>query len=258
MSTLLYISMIGESDVYTPDDYTELYPSGLEKDWILSWHEDMATRHGLKLISCDICRGDPLPGPDELAAVILGGTIHLVLEDRPWIHALTRWLFAYRETGKPLLGICGGHQLIAVAFFQWVLQKHEQGLCLSQGSGPGHPLLQGSTLRASAPRKLPGPDSTAYPDCLRDEFLKKSKKAGDTLEKQSIYTSKAPEPGHYSQAVKYGDLVFVSGQTSDDPVTHEPVKDSIASQTGHILTHIKSISQFTQSGVYVLYRQCPF
>jgi 2-iminobutanoate/2-iminopropanoate deaminase len=61
------------------------------------------------------------------------------------------------------------------------------------------------------------------------------------MQKEIIYSAKAPEPGPYSQAVKYGHLVFVSGQTSDDPITHEPIKDSIASQTERILTHIKYI-----------------
>ena len=148
MSTLLYISMIGESDVYTPENYTALCPSGLEKDWIVAWHSPLARRFGLNLNALDICRGDPLPGPDELTAVILGGTIHHILEDRPWIHALTRWLSAYRATGKPLLGICGGHQLIATAFFQWPLQKRKQGIFAGTypvrltATGQAHPLFR--------------------------------------------------------------------------------------------------------------------
>lgn len=69
------------------------------------------------------------------------------------------------------------------------------------------------------------------------------------MKKEVIYTDKAPEPGPYSQAIKYGDLIFVSGQTSDDPVTHEPIKDSIASQTERILTHIKYILEAAGSSL---------
>ena len=69
------------------------------------------------------------------------------------------------------------------------------------------------------------------------------------MEKEIVYTKKAPEPGPYSQAVKYGSLVFVSGQTSDDPLTHEPIKDSIASQTERILTHIRYILEAAGSSL---------
>lgn len=180
MSTLLYISMIGESDVYTPEDYTELCPSGLEKDWIVAWHVATAGRHGLTLTSRDICRGDPLPEPDEPTAVILGGTIHLILEDRSWIHELTRWLFAYRETGKPLLGICGGHQLIAVAFFQWTLQQREQGLFAGTypvqftRAGQKHPLFKGLPPEpafhfANSYHVLPGRQATPLILAAREE-----------------------------------------------------------------------------------------
>jgi len=48
-------------------------------------------------------------------------------------------------------------------------------------------------------------------------------------ERTVIHTDKAPPPGPYSQAIACNGFVFVSGQTSDDPVTHEPVHDSVAS-----------------------------
>ncbi len=69
------------------------------------------------------------------------------------------------------------------------------------------------------------------------------------MQKEIVYSDKAPQPGPYSQAVKYGNLVFVSGQTSDDPVTHAPVKDSVASQTERILTHIRYILEAAGSGL---------
>lgn len=69
------------------------------------------------------------------------------------------------------------------------------------------------------------------------------------MKKQVIHTSKAPEPGPYSQAIQYGNLIFVSGQTSDDPVSHEPIKDSIEQQTERILTHIRYILEAAGSGL---------
>lgn len=149
MPNLLYISMFGETDVYAPGDYTALCPTGLEKDWILSWHGPLAARFGFSLITRDICRGERLPDPEQAAAVILGGTIHLILEKREWISLLTNWLEDYRKLKKPLLGICGGHQLMATAFFQWPLYRRGQGTLagtypvqLTQ-AGNDHPLFSG-------------------------------------------------------------------------------------------------------------------
>jgi 2-iminobutanoate/2-iminopropanoate deaminase len=51
------------------------------------------------------------------------------------------------------------------------------------------------------------------------------------MKKEVIYTEKAPEPGPYSQAIRYGNLIFVAGQTSEDPITNEVIHDSVAEQT---------------------------
>jgi GMP synthase-like glutamine amidotransferase len=66
----------------------------------------------------DVIHGDTLPDPIDSDAVILGGTIHLVLEDKPWLDMILGWLRKYRKLQRPLLGICGGHQMIAYNLFQ--------------------------------------------------------------------------------------------------------------------------------------------
>jgi len=68
-------------------------------------------------------------------------------------------------------------------------------------------------------------------------------------ERTVIHTDKAPPPGPYSQAIACNGFVFVSGQTSDDPVTHEPVHDSVAAQTERILTHIRFILEAAGSSL---------
>ncbi len=69
------------------------------------------------------------------------------------------------------------------------------------------------------------------------------------MEKEAIYTDNAPEPGPYSQAIKYGNLIFVSGQTSEDPVTNRPVHDSVGEQTERILKNIKTILEAAGSNM---------
>ncbi|AAL64603.1 RidA family protein [Pyrobaculum aerophilum] len=60
--------------------------------------------------------------------------------------------------------------------------------------------------------------------------------------KEVIYTDKAPKPiGPYSQAVRVGNLLFVSGQIPVDPKTGEVVKGDIRDQTRQVLENIKAV-----------------
>jgi len=69
------------------------------------------------------------------------------------------------------------------------------------------------------------------------------------MKKEVIYTKNAPEPGPYSQAIKYGELIFVSGQTSEDPETNNSVHDSISAQTHRIMKNIKTILEAANSSL---------
>ena len=60
--------------------------------------------------------------------------------------------------------------------------------------------------------------------------------------KEVISTTGAPGAiGPYSQAVKAGDLLFVSGQLPIDPATGAFAGDDIAAQTRQSLTNVKNI-----------------
>ena len=60
--------------------------------------------------------------------------------------------------------------------------------------------------------------------------------------KQVISTNNAPAAlGPYSQAVKYGGLIYVSGQLPIDPATNEMVENDVRLQTKQSLTNIKNI-----------------
>ena len=124
---LLFISMLGEESVYKTGDYRDLCPSGLEKDWIPDRYAAMAQEFGFELRAIDICRGDALPPPAHVDAVIVGGTAHVVTEDRAWLHGLGRWLREFRPLGRPLLGICGGHQLVLLEFGNNTLARRAGG-----------------------------------------------------------------------------------------------------------------------------------
>ena len=58
-----------------------------------------------------------------------------------------------------------------------------------------------------------------------------------------IQTNKAPAPGgHYSQAVRCGDLIFISGQLPIDADTNEKNTGSIESQTQLVLQNLLAIA----------------
>ena len=58
----------------------------------------------------------------------------------------------------------------------------------------------------------------------------------------TVHTQDAPTPGgHYSQAVVYNGLVFVSGQLSIDPRTGEKKLGSIEEQTEQALSNVSEI-----------------
>ncbi|CEL11459.1 Putative Endoribonuclease L-PSP [Aspergillus calidoustus] len=61
--------------------------------------------------------------------------------------------------------------------------------------------------------------------------------------KSPVLTSKAPKPlpGIYSQAIKAGDFVFVSGAVPMDPVTMEIIKGDIQDHTHQCIKNLGAI-----------------
>ncbi|TKJ31215.1 reactive intermediate/imine deaminase [bacterium (candidate division B38) B3_B38] len=60
--------------------------------------------------------------------------------------------------------------------------------------------------------------------------------------KKVVKTDKAPLPvGPYSQAIIYGNLVFVAGQISIDPATNTFVQGTIEEEARRVLDNIKAI-----------------
>jgi 2-iminobutanoate/2-iminopropanoate deaminase len=64
----------------------------------------------------------------------------------------------------------------------------------------------------------------------------------NTVSKDVISTPKAPAAlGPYSQAIRWGDLIFVSGQIPIDPATSQVVGDDVAAQTERVLKNLAAI-----------------
>lgn len=64
------------------------------------------------------------------------------------------------------------------------------------------------------------------------------------MQKVTVSTDKAPAAiGTYSQAVKAGNTVYISGQIPLDPATMEMVTDSFESQAVQVFENLKAVAE---------------
>jgi 2-iminobutanoate/2-iminopropanoate deaminase len=65
---------------------------------------------------------------------------------------------------------------------------------------------------------------------------------GSLIVRQAVSTSSAPEAiGPYSQAIRAGSLLFVSGQVPIDPATGQIIAGDIEAQTHRVFQNIRAI-----------------
>ena len=71
-------------------------------------------------------------------------------------------------------------------------------------------------------------------------------------DKEAVRTEVAPAPfqgAPYSQAIRAGGLVFVSGQLALRPGSHELVGDGISEQTEQVFANLRAILEAAGSGL---------
>jgi 2-iminobutanoate/2-iminopropanoate deaminase len=80
------------------------------------------------------------------------------------------------------------------------------------------------------------------------------------MKKHIIQTEKAPAPiGPYSQAVRFGDLLFTSGQIAIDPATGELIMGDIKEETRQVMRNLEAVleaagadfSQVVKTSIFV-------
>ena len=60
--------------------------------------------------------------------------------------------------------------------------------------------------------------------------------------KKEIYSNKAPEPiGPYSQCIKHGNLIFISGQIAINRETNKIISNNILDETKMVMENLNSI-----------------
>lgn len=74
--------------------------------------------------------------------------------------------------------------------------------------------------------------------------------AGITMKKHVIQTKEAPAAvGPYSQAVRHGDIVFLSGQIPLDPKTMKVVDGDIADHVHRVFKNLQAVCEAAGSGL---------
>lgn len=90
-----------------PDDLLRQF--GEQSDWFRAALED--TNQRISVAHPD--QGEALPEPSEFSAAVITGSWSMVTDRKDWSERTGRWTKGLIESGKPLLGVCYGHQLMA-------------------------------------------------------------------------------------------------------------------------------------------------
>ncbi|SHE99228.1 GMP synthase (glutamine-hydrolysing) [Ruegeria intermedia] len=71
--------------------------------------------NGFDFVTYAVVDGEFPDGPDDADGWLITGSRHGAYEDHPWIPPLEELIRRIQAAGKPLIGVCFGHQIIAQA-----------------------------------------------------------------------------------------------------------------------------------------------
>lgn len=145
---LCYISILGAPGSYDPAHYHGENGGDDELVWIADLLAQTGLAEKVEYSGVHGALGEPLPEPGDADVFILGGSYHSVHDGLPWQDAVFAWLTRMRGTMRPLLGICGGHQMMAAALGGPVGAVPGGPLCASlpialNAAGEAHSLFGG-------------------------------------------------------------------------------------------------------------------
>ncbi|WP_264715135.1 type 1 glutamine amidotransferase [Limobrevibacterium gyesilva] len=114
--TVLFVSQWAEPGTYDPRTWCRMPGGDDETAWFRACLDSLGLLGRVAYRAVRTNLGEALPQDlDAIDAVILGGSIASVHDGYEWQARILDWLGRWRATGRPFLGICGGHQLAALA-----------------------------------------------------------------------------------------------------------------------------------------------
>ena len=107
--------------------------------------ERLLSNKGFTFQTWSVVEGDFPDGPGDADGWLITGSKHGAYEDHPWIPPLEQLIRDIMAAGRPLIGVCFGHQIIATALGGEV-RKFDGGWIVGQQDYD----INGVTLRINA------------------------------------------------------------------------------------------------------------
>jgi len=86
-----------------------------------------------------------------------------------------------------------------------------------------------------------------------------SKGSSSVIQKEIVVTPKAPAPvGPYSQAVRVGEFVFLSGQIPLDPTTNQVIQGDVKAQTKRVLENLIAVLEASHASLQTVVKTTIF
>ena len=101
--------------VRTASSYDDLPELCRHRGDEVRWFSDASGAPIDTVVSVDAYKDEPLPDPEDVQAIIITGSIGMISDDLPWMRTAVGWLKEAVDKQVPILGVCFGHQLLALA-----------------------------------------------------------------------------------------------------------------------------------------------